>query len=435
MHVALVTITVLSLLGVALVNAGAANSGLQPSSTNSLYGVKWGVQLPQTTQTSAQGWKAMFSALQSNPSLASNLKKYLLTPRAMMVGNYVGLVNDIEGIVKAYIQRVTNGDDSVGVQFVIDRVRPWECEACQRIPRRSDVACFKRWIVNVARAIGNTRAMIMVQPDSWFATCAPGYSSIYKKMIKYAVNVFRKLPRASVYVDGQSSDWSPYDIVADLLVDLGVGLPGVRGFTLGQTHFAPDSDQYKFGRAVVRELKAKHRISNRYFIVNRMLNGHPIKMSDNIHNRKCARAGETNCQALGRPPYVYSNDPYCDGYLWFGTFGMSPPNTNDMAGMGAFSPYANSLPPTSSDSSDSDYDSVLQQLLHIDETRGDTQIVTASSYLRDSAGLPRGPGWYKKGDPKHSNANQRAKAKRPPHCKRTDFGAGGTKTAFQWPQC
>jgi len=420
-----------------------ANLGL--SKSNDLYGVKWGISLPQTSTATDLGWADYFEALPTDPNLAEELKKYIMTPRALVLGGWWGL-NEIESIVTGYIAKTTGGDPSIGVQFVVDRVRPWECDACNYLPRAQDVTCFKSWIDTVARAIGGTRAVIIVQPDSYFATCAPHYSNIYKQMIKYAVNVFRKLPRVSVYIDGQSSDWSPYDEVAALLAELGVGLKGVRGFTLGQTHMAPDADQYKFGKAVVNELARVHKIKNRHFIVNRMLNGHPLRTHINgkpnsafFNNVKCSRPGQTNCFAFGRPPYVTKSEKYCDGYLWFGTFGMRPPTSAELAGMAEFSPSAAFLPPTSTNANDREYEQVLAEVVQRADAPSNSplhhEVITASSFLINAAGQPDlKHGWYGPGDPRHSTAAQRANVPQKHPCQRSDY-APGASHQFQYPKC
>jgi len=438
----LVTVGLILVCGVF---AGRANLGLAPKTANDLYGVKWGVALPTTTTATDFGWPFYFDAMKSAPSTAPYFEKFVLTPRALVLGGWWGL-NKIEGIVKSYIAKTTGGDPSVGVQFVVDRVRPWECDACNYLPRAEDIACFKNWINAVAKAIGSTRAAITVQPDSWFATCAPNYSNVYKNMIKYAVNTFRKLPHVSVYIDGQSSDWSPYDQVAKLLKEVGVGLKGVRGFTLGQTHMAPEADQYKFGKAVVQELAKKYNIKGRHFIVNRELNGHPVRTHINgksnpsfSKNIKCSRPGQTNCFAFGRSPYVTKNDPYCDGYLWFGTFGMNPPPASSFRGMVQFSPFGKSLPPSSVDKSDKGYTRLMAAVWQRANSPSNSplrdEVLRAASYLTDRAGSPDlKNGWYKKGDPKHSTKTQRANTPQKHPCKRTDYGKNAVH-GFVWPKC
>jgi len=267
---------------------------------------------------------------------------------------------------------------------------------------------------------------------------------VYKKMIRYAVNVFRKLPHAAVYIDGQSSDWSPYDLVASLLAELGVGLKGVRGFTLGQTHMAPDADQYKFGRAVVEELAKKHGIKNRYFIVNREFNGYPLHYGSAGFNKniKCTVAGETDCFALGRPPYVYHHDKWCDGFLWFGTFGMDTPSGVELAGMASFSPNVNYLPPSSAVGPD--YEDVLAKLhaRYLANTDAAEDPIVIASLLRDSDGKPDSSvHWYKAGDPKRSSKCQRSPWHAPQlhPCKRSDYGTvngvPGKPIPFVWPSC
>jgi len=177
-----------------------------------------------------------------------------------------------------------------------------------------------------------------------------------------------------------------------------------------------------------------------------MLNGYPIKTRVDGHmnsafknNIKCTRPGDNNCFALGRPPYVNTHDRYCDGFLWFGTWGMDSPTAVQLAGVAQYSPYTDALPPTSSVPSDGQYDALMERIVQRDTAPDKSpirdEVLTSSSYLRDKAGIPDNKGWYTKGDPRHSTASQRSPANAPQKhpCKRTDFGGG--PSGFKWPQC
>jgi len=188
---------------------------------------------------------------------------------------------------------------------------------------------------------------------------------------------------------------------------------------------------------VIEELKEKHGISNRYFIANRFTNGYPQRPGTKAFNEnlRCTTSS-TDCAAFGRPPYVYKHDKYCDGYLWFGTFGDHQASeevmTEQLAGMAKYSPYSEWLLPSGLAEH---ADPILAKII---KNNGSTTNITFASKLLDPHGIPDRKGKYKKGDPPHSNPCQRSLWHSPQlnPCGRTDFGVNNSlKGPFQYGKC
>jgi len=355
MNTALSILVILSFF-TALALAGTANLGLATAkgSTNPLYGVPWGV----FTTSKNPSWLVNVNAPMAHymsmkdPVKRALLKKVVLTPQVKWTGGWVkthdsGTRAGIRGDIRQYIDDVTGGDHDKGVQVVVFRLKPYEWDAFRTLPTAAEVQDYKNWIKEFAAGVGNARMMIVLQPDIWFVTCQPGRSTIFKRLLKWTTTVLAKLPYATVYIDGSASDWLPANDAAALLIEIGV--KNVRGFALGQTHYASDADEYRYGVEVIKQLK-KRRVPGKHFVVNRQGNGRAFRAYERkktFHKELvCNSKSETQCVALGKGPYIPFSGP-CDGYLWTGTFqGQHPITVDKLLKEIMNSPYLNTFPPS-----------------------------------------------------------------------------------------
>ena len=107
---------------------------------------------------------------------------------------------------------MSGGDPEVLVQMAVFRMKPWEHEACDRLPTAAERASYKQWIDRFAagRSAAQHTAIIL-QPDGPFALCAPGGSKVPSHLIGYAARTFTALPHTSVYIDAGAADWPSDD--------------------------------------------------------------------------------------------------------------------------------------------------------------------------------------------------------------------------------
>ena len=117
---------------------------------------------------------------------------------------------------------------------------------------RSDAA-YQEWIAAFAKAIGNSRAVVILEPDALAnlpkdcgVTSDPvgAVSAARVADINAAVSDLEAQPQASVYLDGGSSNWLPVAEITGRL--LGAGVRRAQGFFLNVSNYqATDrSDRY-----------------------------------------------------------------------------------------------------------------------------------------------------------------------------------------------
>jgi hypothetical protein len=295
---------------------------------NPLEGRRWGVY----QGNGDQAWAPYVKARGAEKTL---LAKIALRPKAKWFGAWIPNA-DIGKKVDAYIASSTGGDPDVLVQMTVFRMKPWEDEACRRLPTAAEQASYKQWIDRFAAAIGDAQVALVLQPDGPFALCVPGRSLVPSRLIAYSAQKFSALPNTSVYIDGGASDWPEDDPAkaVDFLVPAGIAY--TRGFALNSTHYTSVGSDIAYGAAMVREL-ARRGIPGKHFVVDTAKNGKPFtwkqKRTSNFDNSPvCRSRTDTRCVTLGIPPTADVTNPrwglgaenraaagnLVDGFLWFG---------------------------------------------------------------------------------------------------------------------
>lgn len=196
---------------------------------------------------------------------------------------------------------------------------------------------YKRWVREIAAAIGNQKVIMVLEPD--LAVALTGWGpNVRFALANYAAQVFSKLPNTIVYLDGSDADWLSVDRALDMLVKAGVKY--TRGVALGSTHYAGAGPNVVYGGKLVRGLAARG-IKGKRFIIDTADNGvpythkqyyatHPGGAFDNPN--VCRTKTEKLCQTLGIPPTTDVANPkwkmsdgtrriaaaYCDAFLWYG---------------------------------------------------------------------------------------------------------------------
>jgi endoglucanase len=312
-------------------------SSANPS--NPLAGHRWGVY----QGLADPAWAPYLHATSAQKRLLSRI---VTQPKAKFFGSWIPN-NQIASKVHEYIDNATGGNSDVLVQMTLFRMEPWEQEACRRLPTKAERASYKNFVDNFARAIGNTHAAVVVQPDGPFLRCVPHHSDVPADLLKYAAGTLSAQPNTAVYLEMGSADWFRGEIgdAVQLLLDEGVA--GVRGFALDTSHFDSVAHQIDFGTRIVRALANKG-AGDKHFVIDTSDNGRPFT-GDWFHQRHpysvavgnadpCSSASQTHCVTLGIPPTtdVDSNQwpltdgqrklagEYVDGYLWVSRPWLSP---------------------------------------------------------------------------------------------------------------
>ncbi len=301
---------------------------LARAADNPLAGRTWGVYQGRGDQA----WAPYVNATGHRREL---LAKIALRPKAKWFGAWIP-ESQIGAKVRAYIENAQAGDPEALVQMTDFRLKPWEHDACKRLPTASERAGYRRWTDNFAAAIGDAHVAMILQPDGPFALCAPGHSKMPSHLIRYAAKAFSALPNTSVYIDAGASDWLRDKPARAARILMPAGVANVRGFALNSTHYVSTARDIRFGAAVVRAL-ARRGVPGKHFVINTSSNGRPFAgytyAGPNFDNaRVCASRGDHRCVTLGIPPTLDVANPawglgsrnraraarYVDAYLWFG---------------------------------------------------------------------------------------------------------------------
>lgn len=262
-----------------------------------------------------------------------------LRPKATWFGAWIP-DGDIAARVREYVENSQAGDPDTLVQMTIFRMVPWEHDACARLPTRAERRSYKTWTDRFARALGNTPAAIVLQPDGPFARCAPGGSSVPSRLISYSAEKLSALPRTSVYLDAGAADWPApgqggvEEALKFLIPD---GVRYVRGVALNSTHYSATAEEVRRGAELAQAL-ADRGIAGKHVVVNTSSNGHPFLFGeydgpDPDNARTCRSVDDPRrCVSLGIPPTTQVDArrwhlsaevdrlarTYVDAYLWFG---------------------------------------------------------------------------------------------------------------------
>ncbi len=253
---------------------------------------------------------------------------------------------------KEYIAATQAGDPEKLTILTLFRMFPWEGEASilKRLPTRKEQAAYRTFVTGMARAIGDNRVAVVLQPDGFFAWKAAKILTpkvgrkkalLPSRMLAWTAKTLDQAgPHVSVYVDMGSEDWALGKVrpVAKFLKLCGVKY--ARGFSLDVSHKNYLDREVLFAQKVSRALakmglRGKHAVidtsDNGQPFAGREINppGSPYTMPGEIG--PCTRKHEGRpCTALGVPPTTDVDNPawglapkaakaagkYVDAYLW-----------------------------------------------------------------------------------------------------------------------
>ena len=140
---------------------------MTPAEVNPLANRTWGVY----KGSGDQAWTPYQRAKGQKKKL---LAKIALAPKAKWYGQWIPK-NQITAKVRDHITNAQAGDPEALVQMTVFRLKPWEEEACRRLPTAKEQRDYKKWIDKFAAGIGVAHVALVLQPDGPFALCAPGW--------------------------------------------------------------------------------------------------------------------------------------------------------------------------------------------------------------------------------------------------------------------
>src|SRR4051794_28492184 len=302
--------------------AGAANGGLPGATSNPVAGVRWGTYKTDSTDPSLDPPSAYYNTAR-NAADRSTFAKLLAIPRFRWFGAWVPTFQQgnkwgARKTAQKYIEAVQQGDRDTAVGIGIFRLDPFERAACQKLPTSAQISDYKRWIQEFAAGIGDSRVIMLLQPDMPFTLCLPHHSQIDLQLISWTVSQFSALPHTTVYIDSGASDWQKPATAAAMLKRAGVAK--ARGFALNLTHVASTAHELAYGKKIVALLARKH--VHTHFAVNTSMNGRPFTTQAHwrtfVAGTVCKTRSSRACVTLGQPPTTQTRTASCDAFLWFG---------------------------------------------------------------------------------------------------------------------
>ena len=322
---------VICLLAPSAALAGTANAGLGGSHSDPIAGMTWGYY----TGNDDEIWPTYEAATGNDKQL---LAEVALRPQANWFGVWEK-ATEIQGTVAGYINDVTHGDSTTLAQLTDFSLAPWEGQLCKVAETPALVSAYHQWNDGFAAGIGNSRALVVMQPDlpEVKNTCLSSQTrATYLQEVAWATRKLDSLHHTTVYLDAGSSDWASVPVETSLLVQSGI--KWARGFALDATHYASTQSEITYGMQIAKAL-ASRGYKDKHFIIDTAENGspfnyHQLTASGSTGNvPACQSLGHPSlCQTFGIPPtwqvalpewklgghYDALAQKYVDGYVWFG---------------------------------------------------------------------------------------------------------------------
>ncbi|GAA4790952.1 glycoside hydrolase family 6 protein [Streptomyces ziwulingensis] len=167
-----------------------------------------------------------------------------------------------------------------------------------------DADAYRRWIGRFADAIGDARALVVLEPDAVAHIvdgCTPGeLHAERERLLGEAITRLKAQPNTAVYLDAGNPAWitEPGKLVDPLKR---AGIADADGFALNVSNFQTDAVVKTYGKRLGAELGGKH------FVVDTSRNG-----NGPLPGAWCNPPG----RALGARPTTDTGDPAVDAYLW-----------------------------------------------------------------------------------------------------------------------
>lgn len=264
------------------------------------------------------------------------LAKVALQPRVRWIGQWIP-DDQVFAKLRSDIAQEQSGDPDVVVPIAVFREFPRGEDAIHQPITTAQQRSYHRWVRNAARAIGDARVAMILEPD--LAVGLDGWRpSVRLDLVRDAARTFAALPHTTVYLDASDSDWLPVPAAVAMLRSAGIRF--VRGFALGATHYGGTAANIEYGAQLVAAL-AKAGAPGKHFVIDTADNGRPFTWlqywaahpgGDFDNAEVCRTRSQQRCVTLGIPPTTdVANarwglpddvrDAACehvDAYLWFG---------------------------------------------------------------------------------------------------------------------
>ena len=245
----------------------------------------------------------------SRPADAALIARIAEQPQALWLGDWL---RDVRGTAGARV-RAARFVGAVPI-FVAYNIPHRDCGQ-HSSGGATSASAYRAWIAQLARAIGDAPAAVVLEPDALAGMDCLSRSDRAERitLMRGAVTTLSALPETAVYIDAGNSSWISAAKMARRLKAAGVNR--ARGFAVNVSGFEPTQRATAFGRAVSKRTAGAH------FVIDTSRNG-----------AGAAGGGEwcnPSGRAIGELPTATTADPLLDAYLWVKRPGESDGSCND----------------------------------------------------------------------------------------------------------
>lgn len=250
----------------------------------------------------SEAMRDALSLARSDDSAARQLRYISSTPMAVW---YTEWKEDMAAVVRQHASAAEKqGATLVMVPYLIP-----SRDCGQHSQGGVESARYRTWIDQVATGIGETKAMIVLEPDALpmiddLRDGRPCLDAQQKEerlsLMRYAVTTLKRNTNTRVYLDGGHSAWKSVDFMVDILGRAGIEM--ADGFALNVSSYQTNEASVQYGKAISQRLMGKP------FVIDTSRNGRGPAEG----NEWCNPAG----RALGRAPTANTGTPGVDAYLW-----------------------------------------------------------------------------------------------------------------------
>ncbi|WP_248818372.1 glycoside hydrolase family 6 protein [Frankia sp. AgB32] len=242
----------------------------------------------------------------ADPAGADAIAPLVRTPTAFSVGDWI---TDVTGEVHSRAAAARAGGTTA--VFMVYGIPHRDVGAGYSAGGFSSADAYRQFTRQVAAGIGDTRAVIVLEPDSLgqIDQLPADQATERYALLRDAVDVYAGLPGTSVYLDGTNCGWIAPAEMARRLVAAGVA--HARGFAVNVANYYRTSDE------VARAEVLAGLLGDAHYIVDTSRNGRGP--ATGLTDAWCNPPG----RGTGTTPTTDTGYPHADAFLWVKTPGAS----------------------------------------------------------------------------------------------------------------
>jgi endoglucanase len=172
---------------------------------------------------------------------------------------------------------------------------------------------YLEWVRNIARGVGNRKAVVVLEPDALSARDCLSASDQNERtrLIREAVSILRSAGNIAVYIDIGHSRWLTASEAASRLRE--AGIDQANGFALNVSNYYTNQETISYGEQI------SLLTGNKHFVIDTSRNGNGPRGTE-----WCNPSG----RALGGLPTLQTNNALVDAMLWIKAPGESDGTCN-----------------------------------------------------------------------------------------------------------